>query len=112
MWQKDLKRKLREVFGGWVIQPNTTLFGYYDTTDPTISDTENSLFTNLQKSMPSGITGLRFEHGNSSPPSPPVPIDLIGGHLHYYRYELDGQSNKWIADQTLARWIRIPAGCT
>jgi hypothetical protein len=107
-WQKDLKRELKEVLEGWAILPHTTFFGYYDTTDPTISDTENSLFTNLQKSMPTGITGLRFEHGNASPPSPPVPIDLIGGHLHYYRYALDGQSSRWKADQTLARWSRVP----
>ena len=32
-----------------------------------------------------------FEHGTATPPAPLVPIDLIGGHLHYYRYRVGGR---------------------
>ena len=34
---------------------------------------------------------LRFERGAAVPPEPPVPITLIDGHLHYYRYQVGGQ---------------------
>jgi hypothetical protein len=39
---------------------------------------------------------------------PPVPIDLIGGHLQYYRYQVGGEWTKWEPDETLARWHRLP----
>lgn len=84
--------------------------GYYDTTDPRMvnTDTENSLFTNLPESMPGAVTSLRFERGVGAPPAPPAPIDLIGGHLHYYRYQVGGQWKTWEPDNTLARWDRCP----
>jgi len=37
--------------------------------------------------MPRALTALRFERGTGLPPPPPIPIDLISGHLHYYRYQ-------------------------
>ena len=51
---------------------------------------------------------LRFERGTTAPPTPPVPIDLIGGHLHYYRYQVGGEWTKWEPGETLARWHRLP----
>jgi hypothetical protein len=51
---------------------------------------------------------LRFERGTTAPPTPPVPIDLIGGHLHYYRYRVGGEWTKWEPGETLARWHRLP----
>jgi hypothetical protein len=107
-WQKVLKAELRQVFMSLAIPVGVPFAGYYDTTNPAVSDTENSLFTNLRESMPKGITWLRFEHGTGAPPRPPVQIDLVGGHLHYYRYEFGRQWTTWEPDQTLARWDRIP----
>lgn len=82
--------------------------GFFDSTDPSIADTENSLFTNLLESMPRGVTSLRFEQGIAGIPAPPVPIDLIGGHLHYYRYTVGGQWTTWEPAETVARWNRVP----
>jgi len=107
-WQKVFKAELKEALAGLPIPPGTPFAGYYDTTNMAISDTENSLFTNLRGSMPRAVEALRFEHGIGTPPDPPAPIDLIGGHLHYYRYEVGGQWMKWEPDQTLARWDHIP----
>jgi hypothetical protein len=94
-WQKELKAQLRQVFTSLAIPVGVPFAGYYDTTNPAVSDTENSLFTNLRESMPKGITWLRFEHGTGAPPRPPVQIDLVGGHLHYYRYEFGRQWTTW-----------------
>ena len=106
-WQKSVKAELRQLFTASTIPAGVPFAGYYDTTNPTISDTENSLFTNLRESMPKGISWLRFEHGTGSPPQPPVPIELVSGHLHYYRYEFGRQWDTWEPDQTLARWERV-----
>ena len=54
------------------------------------------------------VAVLRFERGTTAPPGPPVPIDTIGGHLHYYRYQVGGEWTKWEPDETLARWDRLP----
>jgi hypothetical protein len=107
-WQKVFKTELKKVFARLMIPPSAPFAGYYDTTNTAIADTENSLFTNLRESMPRAVTSLRFEHGTGTPPAPPAPIDLIGGHLHYYRYEVGGQWTKWEPDETLACWDRIP----
>jgi hypothetical protein len=107
-WQKVLKAELKQIFSGLAIPAGVPFAGYYDTTNPAISDTENSLFTNLRESMPRSITRVRFEHGTASPPAPPVPIDLIGGHLHYYRYAVGEAWTRWEPDQMLAHWYRIP----
>ena len=46
-----------------------------------MTDAENSLFTNVGETMPRAFTALRFERGTGIPPEPPIPIDLISGHL-------------------------------
>ena len=58
--------------------------------------------------MPRNVRLLRFEQGSSHPPAPPTPIELIDGHLHYYRYQLGGQWVTWEADRILASWSRLP----
>lgn len=68
-WQKVLKAQLKELLSQFVIPVGAPLAGYYDTTDPRIADTENSLFTNWLTSMPAGINTLRFEHGTAAPQS-------------------------------------------
>ena len=107
-FQKVLKAEVKEALGRLVRPPGSAFSGYYDSTDLRPSDTENSLFTNLLETMPGGVRFVRFERGFSSPPAPPLPIDLIGGHLHYYRYHFGGSWIAWQADRTLARWDRIP----
>jgi hypothetical protein len=103
-----VKAELKKALSGLAIPEGAPFAGYYHTTDPTIVDTENSLFTNLPESMPRGVTSLRFERSNSTPPASPVPIDLIRGHLHYYRYQVGGQWTAWEPGTTLARWDRCP----
>jgi hypothetical protein len=107
-WQKALKTELKQAFTSMTVPVGVPFAAYYDTTNTAVSDTENSLFTNLRESMPKGISWLRFEHGTGTPPQPPVQIDLVGGHLHYYRYEFGRRWTTWEPDQTLARWNRIP----
>lgn len=107
-WQKELKSELKQSLSYLSIPAGTALSGYYNTSDPRGSDTENSLFTNVLESMPLGVSMLRFERGASEPPATPVPVDLSGGHLHYYRYEAGGQWTTWQPDQTIARWNRVP----
>ena len=86
-----VKAELKKALLRLAIPVGAPFAGYYDTTDPGIVDTENSLFTNLPESMPREVTSLRFERGVAAPPAPPVPIDLLLGHLHYYRYQVGGQ---------------------
>jgi hypothetical protein len=105
-WQKLLKAEMKAALIK-IALPTEYFAGYYDTTDPAVSDVENSLFTNMTGSLPSGITQLRFERGSYGPPNPPVPIDLVGGHLHYYRYTVGGGWTTWDADKVLARWDRV-----
>ena len=59
---------------------NKSFAGYYDTTNQAVSDVENSLFTNMTGSLPSGISLLRFERGSYSQPHPPISIEPVGGH--------------------------------
>jgi hypothetical protein len=60
------------------------------------------------ETMPRTFTALRFERGTGTPPPPPTPIDLISGHLHYYRYQVGGPWTTWKPDQTDARWTHVP----
>ena len=107
-FQLGAKAELKAALAKLAITPKTAFSGYYDSTDPRPADTENSLFTNLLEAMPKNVRFLRFEQGSSRPPEPSMPIDLLGDHLHYYRYQAGGQWTTWEADQTLARWSRIP----
>jgi hypothetical protein len=106
-WQKALKAEMKEALTR-IALPSESFAGYYDTTNQAVSDVENSLFTNMTGSLPSGITLLRFERGLNNPPDPPIPVDLVGGHLHYYRYVIGGRWTVWDADKVLARWDRVP----
>lgn len=106
-WQKDLKLELKAALARLEISAGAAFSGFYDSTEPRIADTENSLFTNLLESMPRGVMCLRFEQGHGDIPEPPVDIDLIGGHLHYYRYTAGGQWTTWEPAETLARWGRV-----
>ena len=108
-WQSELKGELREAFLRLDISSGELLAGHYNSTSPAVADTENSLFTNMNETMPSALfTALRFERGTGTPPLPPNPIDLISGHLHYYRYTVGGPWTMWEPDRTLARWQHIP----
>ena len=107
-WQRALKAELRRDFSRLDIPADALLAGHYNSTSPIVTDTENSLFTNLAETMPRAFTALRFERGVGIPPEPPIPIDLISGHLHYYRYQVGGLWTTWKPDQTLARWARVP----
>ena len=107
-WQKAFKEELKQALSRLALAADVPFAGYYDTTDPRVSDTENRLFTNLLEAMPRGVRCLRFEQGTAAPPRPPVPIDLVGGHLHYYRYTVSEQWLKGKPDETLARWDRLP----
>ena len=90
------------------IPADALLAGHNNTTSPNVTDTENSLFTNMAETMPRAFTALRFERGAGILPEPPIPIDLTSGHLHYYRYQVGGLWTTWKPDQTLARWVHIP----
>jgi hypothetical protein len=107
-FQKDAKTQLKAALTQLLITPNSAFSGYYDSTDPQPADTENSLFTNLLEAMPTGVRFLRFEQGPSRPPQPPTPVDLIGNHLYYYRYQEGGHWITWETDRILARWSRLP----
>lgn len=107
-WQRAVKSDVRQAASRWTMPPDATLAGYYNTTSSDITDAENSLFTNMGETMPRSFTTLRFERGTGTPKSPPVPIDLISGHLHYYRYSVGGPWTTWGPDQTIARWRHVP----
>lgn len=106
-WQRELKYELKEALSRFDIDESVPFVGYYATTDPRVADTENSLFTNVLDSMPSGVTMLRFERVPETP-TPPVPVEVVGGHFHYYRYVRGGQWTCWQPDETIARWERVP----
>jgi hypothetical protein len=107
-WQKTFKEELKRALSGLSLEADVPFAGFYDTTDPRVSDTENSLFTNLLDAMPRGVRCLRFEQGTAAPPQPPDPIELVGGHVHYYRYTIGDQWLDWEPDETIARWDRLP----
>lgn len=108
-WQRALKTELRQVFSRLTIPTPALLAGHYNSTSPIVTDTENSLFTNIGETMPRGaFASLRFERGTGTPPPPPITINLISGHLHYYRYQVGGPWSTWKPAQTLARWEHIP----
>jgi len=106
-WQRELKAELKDALAG-IATHGATLAGFYDTTHMATTDVENSLITNMLGTLPSDITVLRFERGTYAPPKPPVPIDLVAGHLHYYRYASGGEWTAWEPDEVLARWHRVP----
>ena len=103
-----MKAELKKALLRLAIPVGAPFAGYYDTTDPGIVDTENSLFTNLPESMPRDVTSVRFERGVAAPPAAPEPIDLVGGYLYYYRYQVGANWTRWEPDETLAHWDRLP----
>jgi hypothetical protein len=110
-WQAELKNEVRESFLQLGIHRGSLLAGYYNTTSQAMvdTDTENSLFTNMNETMPGALfTALRFERGAGTPPPGPRPIDVVSGHLHYYRYTVGGSGTTWEPDQVVARWRHIP----
>jgi len=110
-WQSELKSEVREAFLQLGIRPGSLLAGHYNSTSPTVvdTDTENSLFTNMKETMSAALfTALRFERGVCAPPPGPKPIDLVSGHLHYYRYTVGGSWTTWERDQIVAHWRHIP----
>ncbi len=107
-WQRALKGELRHIFSAWRLPQEALLAGHYISTSPIATDAENSLFTNMAETMPRAFTALRFERGTGTPPPPPTPIDLISGHLHYYRYQVGGPWTAWRPGRTIARWTHIP----
>ena len=102
-WQKEAKAELKAALAALVATPGSAFSGYYDTTDPSSNDTENSLFTNVRETMPGGIRFMSFEQGIGSPPAAPTQIDLVDDHVHYYRYQTNCQWRDWEADQICAR---------
>jgi hypothetical protein len=107
-WQKALKADLKQALAQLSISTGEYFSGFYDSTEPRVADTENCLFTNVLEAMPSGVRCLRFEQGSTGIPDPPVAIDLVGGHLHYYRYTVGGQWCTWKPAEVVARWNRVP----
>jgi hypothetical protein len=106
-WQEDLAADLRRALAALDIQATETLAGQYATTDPGSFDVENRLFTNPGNSIPGHLQGLSFERRPQLPPSP-APINTVGGHLHYYRYQPADHWSWWAPDQLLATWSRVP----
>ena len=111
-WQKDLKTHLKAALGQQQFAAGVPILGHYWTSDPRVADTENSLFTNVLECMPAGVMSLRFERGSEAPPTPPESVDLVGGHLHYYRYQVNGSWAVWEPDEVVARWQRLPRRLT
>ncbi|WIM89439.1 hypothetical protein PT015_08375 [Candidatus Mycobacterium wuenschmannii] len=108
-WQKALKADLRQAFSKLDVSQSALIAGYYYSSSPVVTDTENSLFTNVGETMPRGsFTALSFERGTDAPPEPPCSVDLISGHLHYYRYRVGGSWTSWRAGRTLAQWHHVP----
>lgn len=109
LWQRDLKTQLKDALSSLFDETaGDVLAGRYNSTEPRALDTENSLFTNVLESMPSGVRAVRFERGLATTPSPPEDLELIGRHVHYYRYEVGGRWTVWEPDAVVARWQRIP----
>jgi hypothetical protein len=106
-WQRVVKAELKVALAR-IATHGTTLAGFYDTTNPAVTDVENSLVTNMLDTLPGDVTVLRFERGIYAPPEPPDPIELVGGHLHYYRYAMGGEWTTWEPDEVLASWDRVP----
>lgn len=107
-WQRALKNEIRQASSSWEVPAGATLAGHYNTTSPVITDVENSLFTNVGETLPRSFNSLRFERGVGAIALPPVPVDLVSGHLHYYRYCIGGDWTTWVPDRTVARWTRVP----
>ena len=108
-WQDDLAAELGRALAAVSFGAGDSLAGTYTTTDSGACDAENRLFTNPGAScFPRNVASIRFERGCGPVPDPPVPIDLVAGHLHYYRYCASGDFGTWERDRVLARWGRIP----
>lgn len=108
-WQDQMAVDLRRALAGLAVAPGDVLAGTYLSTDLARCDVENRLFTNLgASSFPKGLASIRFEHGIGLPPTAPVPVARVAGHLHYYRYHLGGMWESWEPAGLLARWCRVP----
>jgi len=100
-----MARQLRAALSGLALSPGETLAGVYLSTDASPCDAENRLFVNPVESIPKGVTSIRFEQGASPPPSPPVPISTVEGHVYHYRP--GGAWQWWEPAELLARWRRV-----
>lgn len=95
-WQDEMAAELKATIATLTIEPGETVSGTYMTTDPAKCDVENRLYTNPGSStFPKGITSTSFERGIGDIPEPPVPIARVSGHVHYYRYRVDGGFESW-----------------
>lgn len=100
---------LKHALGALAIARGELLTGSYLTSDESACDVENRLFTNPgTTTFPGSVSGIRFERGPGQPPQPPIPIDLVAGHLHYYRYWVGAPLEWWEPDMVLAQWDRVP----
>jgi hypothetical protein len=108
-WQDELASELGRSLAAMSFRAGESLAGTYTTTDDGACDAENRLFTNPGAScFPRNVASIRFERGRGPVPHPPVPIDLVAGHLHHYRYCASSDFQTWERDLVLARWERIP----
>lgn len=105
-WQEDLAQELHSALGRLPIPAGAALSGMYVTTDPRVCDVQNRLFTNPLDAMPRGVLGVRFERGLGPLPEPPEPVQLVGDHLHYYRYSPGRPWESWQQGEVVAQWER------
>jgi len=112
-WQNELAAELGRALAAMSFRTGESLAGTYTTTDAGACDAENRSFTNPGAScFPRNVASIRFERGCGPVPVPPVPIDLVAGHLHYYRYCATSDFLTWERDLVLARWERVPRAVT
>ena len=108
-WQDELAAELARALAPMSFRAGESLAGTYTTTDGGACDAENRLFTNPGAScFPRNVASIRFERGCVPLPEPPVPVDLVAGHLHHYRYCASSEFRTWERDRVLASWARIP----
>jgi len=107
-WQDQMAVEVQTALAELAILPGESLAGVYLSTDDSLCDAENRLFTNPREAIPRRVTSITFERGWASPPQPPVPVSSVKGHVYYYRYRPGGAWEWWEPDQTLARWHRVP----
>jgi len=103
-----MARQLRAALSELALSPAETLTGVYLSTDASLCDAENRLFTNPAESIPRGVTAIRFERGAGLPPTAPMPISTVEDHIYYYRYRPGGTWESWEPAELLARWHRVP----
>jgi hypothetical protein len=107
-WQDQMAVQLQVALAELAILPGESLAGMYLSTDDSLCDAENRLFTNPREAIPKRVTSITFERGWAPPPQPPVPVSSVKGHVYYYRYRSGAAWEWWEPDQTLARWHRVP----